>query len=660
MSLRSLSAIVLSVVFANAAIAADAPIPIAAFVKQDKFTEPRLSPDGKHLAMVVTQEIDGRDQRLLNIYALDGFKLISSIRFPLFQMPFNVRWVSNTRLIVPKAEDSGFREAPVFTGELFATDFDGKNQGYLYGVDRFLYQRNLSAVAGTVGDRGWGYVQSVPDQFNGHFFLREYKWEGGGRAASDRSILYDVDAKSGVRKLVADIPVRSLQYLLQHDGTPRFAYGLNDENRQIAFLRDASEDKWRPIAVDKLGSDFRPFAFTPDDKEVFLSHAEKGGPSVLMRQSIATGERTLVAKDPIGNMDLIQYGPRTRQPFAAATSVGIPAVRYFDENSPDAQLHKQISQQFPGQYVNFATFSSDGNKLLFVVRSDREPGEYYLFDRTTKAAEFLVATSPFIDPSKMAARKPIVYKARDGLEIHGYMTLPLTGGDRNLPLVLLPHGGPQGPFDSWFFNTDAQFLASRGYAVLQVNYRGSGGRGGSFYLAGNKQWARGMLQDMIDGVRWTISQGTVDAARICVFGGSYGAYAAMMTTAMEPDLFKCAVGYAGLYDLPMFLKSDNISRSKRSFNFLAEVIGTDSDLLKKDSPTYVADKIKVPVLLVHGEQDRITPKEQAEAMRDALTKAGKPFEWMMVPKEEHGFYKEENRAAFYQKLEAFLAKHIGR
>ena len=167
-----------------------------------------------------------------------------------------------------------------------------------------------------------------------------------------------------------------------------------------------------------------------------------------------------------------------------------------------------------------------------------------------------------------------------------------------------------------------------------------------------------MQQDLIDGVRWATEQGIADPSRVCVYGGSFGAYAALMTVILEPAMFKCAVGYAGLYDLPMLLTGDTAKQNKRAFNFWVEAMGSDLEFLKKDSPTYLADKINVPVLQVHGDQDRTTPPNQAESMRAALIKAGKPFEWMMVPKEAHGFYAEKNRLAFYEKLEAFLAKHL--
>lgn len=631
-------------------------VPITAFVRHSKYSHPRLSPNGNYLAVSVTQELEGRDQKTLNVYDLDGFKLLSTLRFPVFQIPFGFEWVSNTRLVVLKAEDSGYLERPLYTGEVFATDFDGTNQDYLYGRNRFSYKsRNAGS---NLDDEGFGYIHSVPLTPNGHFFLREYKWEEG-RASSNRSFLYDVDAKSGARTLLADVPVRQLDYLLQQDGKPRLAFGINNASDQIAFVRDAERDDWKPLPTASLGKNFSPLVFTPNNESLYVLFSENGGPNALMRQSMSNGERSLVASNKDGDIDLIQYGDNG-QPFAVASSVGMPTVTYIDEGSPDARLHKELSKQFPGQYVQFASLSKDGSKLLFTVSSDREPSEYYLLNRKTKQAEFLVAVRPLIDASRMAVQKPIRFKARDGLELHGYLTLPTSGSGKKHPLILLPHGGPQGVSDDWFFDADAQFLASRGYAVLQVNYRGSAGRGKNYIRAGDKQWASGMQQDLIDGVKWTIAEGIVDSARVCVYGGSFGAYAAMMTSIQEPDMFKCAVGYAGLYDLPMLLSSDRAKKSKRVFNFWTKAVGNDPEMLKKDSPTYLADKIKVPVLLVHGDQDTTTPPAQAEAMRSALTKAGKSFEWMMVPKEGHGFYAEKNRIAFYEKLEAFFAKHLGR
>ena len=259
----------------------------------------------------------------------------------------------------------------------------------------------------------------------------------------------------------------------------------------------------------------------------------------------------------------------------------------------------------------------------------------------------------------MAERRPIAFKARDGLDLYGYMTVPKHAPGVKLPMVLLPHGGPHGPYDSWFFDRDAQFLASRGYAVLQVNFRGSGGRGVNFERSGYRQWGAKVQDDLIDGVKWAIGEGEVDGARVCAYGASFGAYSALMLAAREPALFKCAVGYAGIYDLKLLLTSDNAIRSKTTLNFMKKYVGQDQAELNRFSPALLASQITSPVLLVHGEKDKTAPFEHAEAMRAALVKVNRAPEWLVAPTEGHGFYDTRNITMFYEKLGAFLDKHIG-
>lgn len=630
--------------------AGEPPIPIVDFVRAGQFSQPRLSPNGKFLAMAVKTQIEERDAQLITVYDVASLKAISSIRMPAFEVPLVFQWVSDTRLIVAKGRDLGSLEQPVRTGEILATDLDGTNQEYLYGYERFQRARR-GATEGA--DYGSGFIHGMPDQRNGHFFLRTHEWR-----QSNRSFLYDVDARTGVRSLVAEIDQPDLEFLLQRDGQPRFAFGVNENARHVVFRRDTKTSEWRLMDASVVGRGFWPLVFTPDDRAFYATFSDRGGPRVLVRQVYDTGERTTLASDKVGDINLIQWGPRPSQPFAVGTRVGIPVLRYLDEGLPEARLHKLLSAQFPGRHVSFLDFSADGNKLLFAVRSDREPGEFYLFDYATRRAEMLLAVRPWIDPARMAEHKPIQFTARDGLELHGYLTLPRTRGEKPLPLVLLPHGGPHRVSDDWFFDADAQFLANRGYAVIQINYRGSGGRGLNFERAGYREWGGKIQNDLIDGVRWAIAQGHADPARVCVYGRSFGAYSAMMSVIREPDLFKCAIGYAGVYDLSMIYTEDATKRSKRRHSYLSEVIGQDAGVLEQNSPSRLADRIKVPVFLAHGEKDQVTPLEQAEAMRAALTRAGKAHEWMVVAKEGHGFFAEKNRIALYEKLEAFLARHL--
>lgn len=629
--------------------AAPPQVPIRAFVLRPQFSNPSLSPDGAHLVVTRLIQQDGRDVKVMVVYDLAQMKVLSTVRLPVFDEPENYYWVTPQRLTVEIAHETGSLDAPQLTGEILAMDLDGSHQEYLYGY------KEVTRRGGRVmtPDKGWAWVNSIGS--GGHLLLTENLWG----VKENNSQLYDVDSSAAHRRLVAEIAMKDFDFLVQCDGKPRFAFGTDKDAEPAVFEYDDDRREWRDLRGTARG-DMAPLAMSPDNRDVFARVSTKRGPSSLVKLGMASGERTTLAEDPVGTIDAIEYGPFPETPFAAGTSVGRPKLTYFDAQRPEARLHQLLSAQFPESYVHFINFSRDGGKLLFSVASDRDPGAFYLFDRVTNKAMLLFPVSPWVDPSRMAERRPIRFTASDGLEIHGYLTLPPDTAGTKPPLVLLPHGGPHGVADAWGFDSDAQFLASRGYAVLQVNYRGSGGRGRGFQIAGYRLWGGRVQDDLIDGVRWLVAQGTVDATRMCAFGASFGAYAAMMTTIRSPGLFKCAVGYSGLYDLAQMYDEDRTVVNEKSFNYLVKVVGQDPIELANNSPTRLADKLTVPVLLAHGSKDTRTPPLQAKTMREALIKAGRPPEWMFVDGEGHGFYSEQSRTAFYEKLEAFLAKHLAK
>jgi dipeptidyl aminopeptidase/acylaminoacyl peptidase len=627
------------------------PIPIDAFVHRDQYSMPLLSPDGKYLAITVRMKRGQREVPTICVLALPKLNMLAAVQLPVFQIPAGYLWVSNTRLAVAKGEEVGVREAPQLTGEVLAMDFDGGKQEYLYGMDGFKFSRQSDRYG---DDYGYGEIAGAPKPLNGHLLLNSHLWR------VDRSQLYDINTSTAIRKLVAEIPVRYMRFILQRDGTPRFAYGTDEQNEPLLYQRDIASGNWSVLPADK-GGDIYPFAFSPDGREFAATQNVHGGPDILVRQNSASGARTVLMSHPAGNINDYLFGANHGLPLAATTQVGMPQWTYFAPQHADAQLHKQLSAQFPGNVVDFINFTSDGQLLLFSVRSDRDPGSYYLFDRRSGKADFLLAAMEAIEPEQMAERRPISFKARDGLELHGYITLPpATAGTppgHKPPLVLMPHGGPFGPFDTWYFDTDAQFLASRGYAVLQVNYRGSGGRGRSFREAGYRKWGTAIQDDLADGVRWVQAQGLSDPGRSCVYGVSFGGYSALMLAARESALFRCAIGYAGVYDLRRF-KDEPMQNVRKERDWLSKRVGDDAQELAHQSPAVLAGSITMPVLLIHGGKDKIAPKEHAFQMRDALTAAGRPPQWLYVDYEGHGFYDTENAADVYRTLEAFLAKHL--
>lgn len=628
---------------------AEQGVPLDDFVREDQFSQPRLAPDGKHIAIIVKLPQGDRFVPTVTLYSLPELKIVGAIRMSAFEVPLYYDWVSNTRLVLKKGLELGAREQPVPTGEVLAFDIDGGKQEYLYGYKMF---KSSSQGQRFGNDNGFGSIQQIPVPHNGHVLVSSHTWD------SQHSMLYDINSMTAARKLLADIATPDLTFIQQSKQKPRFAYGFDERADAVLYRRDDASGAWSVVAPAAKGQRLFPIVFTPDDSMFYANYSDSGGPFALVRQDSASGARQTVLAHPQGNINMIEYNS-ARQPFAAGSRIGIPVLRYFNATDPDAQLHKNLSAQFPGSIVRFINYTEDGGKLLFAVYSDRDPGSYFLYDKASNKADLLFSSMPQIDPEQMAERRPIHFKARDGLDLYGYLTLPKHAPERKLPMVLLPHDGPNGFIDNWHYHNDAQFLASRGYAVLQINFRGSDGRGKNFLELGYRQWGAKIQDDLADGVKWAIGQGEVDANRVCVYGFSFGAYSAMMLAAREGALFKCAVAYAGLYDLALLYERPDINDSKRAKNGLITVIGQNPAELARFSPTTLAANINIPVLLVHGEKDQVAPLKHAETMRAALLKANKTLEWMQVANEDHGFYDTGNVKAFYQRLENFLERHIG-
>lgn len=569
-----------------------------------------------------------------------------------FEIPVDFAWLTNSRLVVRKGKEVGHRgSAPAATGEVVAVELDGSKPQYLYGYRAY---RQSSKGDRYGDDDGWGDIVHIPEARDGKLLLGSHLWD------NKRSMLYEIDSVTSVRKLIANLPMEDLDFVVQNNGKPRYASGYDDANILVLYRLDDASGEWKRLDTSSAGARYHPLAFTPDDKAVYVSHSAHGGPYVIFKEELDSGRRTLLASDALANVGTVEFTARPEVPFAYTLDVGIQKARYLDDTLPDAKLHKTLSDAFPDAYVHFINFTDNGQKLLFSVSSDRDPGSYYLFDKQTGKADMLFTNMSLIDPDLMAPRRAISFPSRDGVTLTGFLTMPANPSKARLPLVLLPHGGPFGVYDTWYFDSDAQFLASRGYAVLQVNFRGSGGRGINFRNAGYREFGGKMMNDLIDGVKWANALPDIDPARVCVYGSSFGGYAAMMVTVREPAMFKCAVGYAGRYNLASRYSQNSNYGKVKTKNYLIETMGDDRAVLDANSPTSLAAQIKVPVLLVHGGSDQTTELGQAQMMRDALTREGRPPEWVLEPDEGHGFYNPARRKAFFEKLEAFLGKHIGK
>lgn len=621
-------------------------LPVEDFARHPTLSMPRLSPDGKYLAV---RWDDGSSHALI-VYRVDDMsRPASMLRMPRYELPAGITWVSPTRLVIEKGKQYGSIDRPFLTGEIIATDVDGKHQDYLYGHQ--VQSGSRAASRGT--DRGWGTVDGVPEHADGHFYMTAMPW-----SSPEHSYLYDVDASANTRHLIGDIGEGDMRFMIGADGQAHYAYGRNERFDYVVYHRQ--DGRWRPLTAQQVGGTFAPIGFAHDHRRVYAMYAPGSGPASLVEQDENGGHRKVLAAAGFGQVGGIEWTPLPRRPFATIRDSGVPQPGYIDPELPAARLHRALALTFPGQYVHFVDYSEDGGQLLFSVASDRTPGAYFLIDTHSHKVRKLFDVAPWIDPARMAERRPLRFQASDGTELEAILTLPPGRPGTHLPMVLMPHGGPIGVRDDWFYDSDAQFLASRGYLVLQVNYRGSGGRGEGFQRAGYLTWGTRIQQDLIDGVGWAVARGYADPDRVCVYGGSFGGYSALMAVIRAPGMFKCAVGYAGIYDLRMMYGKGDIRQSRSGRSYLAAVVGRDDAELDANSPAKLADKITVPVLLVHGEDDNRAPFAQARAMRAALDAAHKPYQWMSKPGEGHGFYDEKNRVDFYNALQAFLEKHIGK
>lgn len=621
-------------------------LPVEDFAKHAQLSLPRLSPDGLYLALRVDD--DGGQHSLVVYKISDMSSPVSMLKMPKYELPASFYWVSTTRLVIMKGQKFGSLDKPVLTGEIIATDMNGKHQDYLYG-----YQGGGSRGGTRNHDEGYAEYDGRPEPANNHFYMTTHAWN-----ADRESSLYDVDATANKRLLIGNIGVADMDFMVGADGKAHFAYGINNDYKYVVYHREGNG--WGQMNTAEIGRSFVPLDFTPDRQRIYATYAPGGGPTALVEEDENGGNRKFLARDDSSSIGGIEWTALPHRPFATVPATGLPKVSYIDPNMDDAKLHMALSLKFPGESVHFINYSEDGGQLLFGISSDRDPGAYYLIDTHSYKVSKLFDVAPWIDPAKMAERRPLRFKSSTGNELDAILTFPKGAAETNLPMILLPHGGPIGVQDDWHYDNEAQFLANRGYLVLQVNFRGSSGRGNDFIRAGYHQWGTGIQQDLIDGVKWAIAEKYADPQRICVFGGSFGGYSAMMAVIRAPGMFKCAVGYAGIYDMAMRYTKGDTQESELGRNALRVEMGDDPAELAANSPDKLADQINVPVFLIHGEDDQRAPFAQAKAMRAALDAAHKPYEWMSKPGEGHGFYDEKNNIELYTRLQAFLEKYIGK
>lgn len=469
---------------------------------------------------------------------------------------------------------------------------------------------------------------------------------------------YRLNIETGDMEMIAQNPGNIQGWLTDHDGKLRVAVAINGLETSILY-RDEEHQDFETILTYGWKDEVNPLFFTFDNKYLFAS------------SNLGRDKKQIVKLDPKNNAEEIEVlfshpevdvnnlnYSRKRKVLTSVSYVTWKTQRhYFDEDT--RKLYERLERELKGKEVAISSSNKAEDKFIVRTYSDKSRGSYYLYDLNTDKLELIHEISPWIDESYMADMKPIKYKSRDGLTIHGYLTVPKGMENKNLPVVINPHGGPWYR-DSWGFNPEVQFLANRGYAVMQINFRGSTGYGKAFLEASYKQWGKNMQNDITDGVEWIIEQGTANKDKVAIYGASYGGYAVLAGLTFTPDLYAAGIDYVGVSNLFTFMNTippywENIKP------MLYARVGDpvkDSLLLHEASPVFHADNITAPLLIAQGANDPRVNKDESDQMVEALKKRGVDVKYIVKDNEGHGFRNEENRFEFYQEMENFLNKHV--
>jgi dipeptidyl aminopeptidase/acylaminoacyl peptidase len=645
----------LAALLASGSASAQKLIPVEDFVKHPTYSSVKISPNGEYLAMTV----DRGEQDLLTVLRTSDLSIIKVNQLPDEKSVGSFYWTSPNRLLFNSVKKIGSYARPAGTGEWYAVNADGSQPRPLI----FYGTRDATQRGKTVGAESFSLVDTLKNDDVNVVMEANYQRSSSGAGAE----LVLMDTLSGRRKSLARAPRDNCEIALDPAKEPRFAvcYDTQDEEGNYSdshnelYRRDAA-GKWSLVNSSKASGKRIRIISSAADGTVYATQGDGKVPDAFGTLDTETGAFNKLFQDPVSEVAGLIRSADGENVIGAMTMAGAPQVSLLDEQHPDAEIYASLASAFPGQYVSFSSATQDGKKIVVSVSSDSNPGELYLYDRDTGKARYLMHSRRWLDAKDMGTIKSVSFTTRDGLKIHGYLTLPKGSDARNLPMIVNVHGGPMGPRDTWGFSTENQMFANRGYAVLQINYRGSGGFGKAFEEMAYGQWAEGIMNDIIDGTRWAINQGYADKDRICIYGGSFGGYASLMAPAREPSLFKCALGYVGLYDAQIqFTKSDT-SKREDGLRYLNRAFGGTRAEQDAMSPINHVDKIRIPVMLVAGARDARCPPEHTEAMAKALTRAGNPpVDVIIASGEGHGFYKEENNLNFYSKALDFFAKNIG-
>jgi len=598
-------------------------IPLRDFFRNPVRTGYQISPDGNWISYLAPYE------RRLNVFIMprtggEAKRITSETARDLA----GYFWKSNDRIIYLKDKDGDENF------HLFSVDLNGENVIDLTPFDEVLVQ---------IADE----LEEHPDEM----------LIGMNKRLKEVFDVYRINVKTGEMKLAAENPGNITNWVTDHDGNIRVAQTTDGVNTTLLY-REKESDEFAPVVTTNFKEQITPLFFTFDNKYVYAASNLGRDKSAIVKFDIANGkELETIFEHPEVDVSELHFSKKRK----VLTRIGFTTWKR-DQKFLDIETEK-IFRSIQSKLPNYEVQLTDEtrNEDMFIIRtySDRSLGAWYLYEEASDALTKLADVSPWLNENDLCEMKPITYTSRDGLTIHGYLTLPKGKEAKNLPVIVNPHGGPWYR-DQWTYNPEVQLFANRGYAVLQINFRGSIGYGRKFWQASFKQWGKKMQDDVSDGVKWITDQGIADPKRIAIYGGSYGGYCTLAGMTFTPDLYVCGIDYVGVSNLFTFMKT--IPPYWKPFlEMTYEMVGDpekDKELLMSSSPVFHVDQIKSPLMVIQGAQDPRVNIAESNQIVEALKARGIDVPYLVKENEGHGFHNEENRFEAYEAMEKFLEKHL--
>lgn len=622
-------------------------LPVEDFFKRPEYSAMALSPDGKRLASIVPA--NGRDN--LAVIDLDrkAAKLLTSFS-STDVVAFS--WTNNERLLLAVGDAHEAGGEARFRG-WHAVNADGSQIRSISDEGPAVRERTIKKLV-----RGFQYLG--PDPKGGdELIISAYE------RSFESNDAYRYNSRTGELKLLSyDNPGHVQQWIVDRDGVPRAATSYQKGITTIWYRGDDKSPWMKLDEAEDSKLKLTPIAFDYDGKTLYVKSRGNADKDAIYAFDFTTGKPgEQIARHPEVDLGSLIFSRSKRKLLGIRYDADKPGVAWVDADM--ARLQKTIDAVLPDTVNALSVAGENPKRALVVAYSDVSPARYYLLDTEKLTLEEIAASRPWIKPGEMSERKFVRYAARDGLEIPAYLTLPKGSGGKNLPLVVDIHGGPWVAKQHWGFDPTAEFLASRGYAVLQPDFRGTEGYGWKHYSSSFKQWGLSMQDDITDGVEWLIKQGTVDKERVCLLGGSYGGYATLWGLAKTPDLYRCGVAFVAVSDIGLLFDITYSDFARSSYRWLEygarNRIGDpdkDREKFRSVSPLYNAENYKAPLLLAYGGADERVPLKHGTELRDRLDKLGKKYQWVVYNDEGHGFNKDENRFDFYRRVDAFLRQNL--